>query len=643
MDLSDPFLPVRFRTLVLEALDRAGLAAMPPRVLVVDIPFQRAAWIVGGGLEALYAVSTAKAGVGGRDGSYMTPPGWHRIRQRIGEGAAAGTVFRDRVDTGERWQGASLDEDLILARVLTLDGLEPGVNQGPGVDSLARTIYIHGTNRVEDLGRPLSHGCLRLSSADVVDLFGRVEAGDLVLFSEGGADAGRLHFAGVAGSGMSALAQFVAMIGGRASGSDRSFDRGERAGERRRLEALGVSIVPQDGSGLAGDCAGVVHSTAVEEEVPDLREARRLGVPRIHRSELLARLVAARRTVAVTGTSGKSTTVAMIFEILRGAGRDPSLVTGGDLRVLQSEGLWGNAFAGRGDCLVVEADESDGSVVRYHPAVAVILNLQRDHKEMDEVEAMFRVLRAQTREALVVGEGLAGFAREATVPARVCGLGPEAGTRAEDLEAGPEGSAFRVDGTAFRLPVPGVHNVENALAAIAACQALGLPLAAMVEPLAHFQGVARRFQILGQARGVTVVDDFGHNPAKVAASLATARLRAGRILAVYQPHGYGPTRFLWHDFVEAFGQGLAPGDILWMLEVFYAGGTATRDFSSADLARDIAARGADARFAPSREALVGAIAREARPGDLVLVMGARDPSLTALAREVLRGLEGALP
>ena len=446
---------------------------------------------------------------------------------------------------------------------------------------------------------------------------------------------GRFHYAGLGGSGMSALAQFQVMSGGRASGSDRAFDRGERAAGRAQLGKLGIAIHRQDGSGIGDDCAALVVSTAVESQVPDVATARRRGLPIVHRAELLAHYVARFRTIAVAGTSGKSTVVAMIFEILRGAGRRPSVITGGDLVVLQREGLWGNAWFGGSDLLVVEADESDGSLVRYAPALAVVLNLQRDHKEMEEVAAMFATLAVRTREGLVVGEAenLAELARGATV----FGFGPGAAVRGEDvvLEAGA--SRFSVEGTAFALPVPGRHNVENALAAIAACRRLDLPLAEMAAPLAAFQGVGRRFQSLGVARGIEVVDDFAHNPAKLEAAIATARARVprGRVLAIYQPHGYGPTRFLRRDFVATFAGALGPEDRLWMLEVYYAGGTATRDFSAADIVAEIAAKGTRAEFAASRPWLIARVAAEARPGDLVLVMGARDPSLTDLARDIL--------
>ena len=446
----------------------------------------------------------------------------------------------------------------------------------------------------------------------------------------------RLHFVGVGGSGMSALAQYVAQRGGCASGSDRSFDPGRNEAGKRLLEGQGVRLWPQDGSGVGRDCAAVVYSTAVEEQVPDFQAARRLGIPLLHRSELLARFVGERRTLAITGTSGKSTVVAMTFEILRGAGRDPSVITGGELVALQREGLWGNAWAGGSDLLVVEADESDGSVVRYQPAVGVILNLQRDHKEMDEVAALFAAFRGQAREAFVVGE--AANLQPFAAGSAVFGFGPGAQVRAEAVAADGAGSTFTVDGVRFRLGIPGRHNVENALAAIAACRTVGVPLAAMAEPLEGFQGVARRFQVVGSARGVEVVDDFGHNPAKVAASIRTAHLRASRVLAVFQPHGYGPLRFLRQDFVAAFQAELEPQDRLWLLDVYYAGGTAVRDIGSAEVAEEIRQRGVQAGFAPSREALVAALAAEARAGDLILVMGARDPSLSQLAQAILAAL-----
>jgi UDP-N-acetylmuramate--alanine ligase len=633
-------------------LARQGLArpgapsALPQRLLVVDAERQLATWFEGEEAIAAWPVSTACAGIGGEENSYRTPPGWHRIHQRIGADAVAGTVFVSREPTGETWRGDARDDDLILTRILTLDGLEDGVNRGAGRDSLERYIYLHGTNHEGLLGRPVSHGCVRLANEHVCQLFGKVREGDLVFIAAPEAPAmpdphgtGRFHYAGLGGAGMSALAQFQAMRGGVVSGSDRAFDRGERAGLRQQLERLGIAVMPQDGSGLGEDCAALVVSTAVEEQVPDVAAARAQAIPIIHRSELLAHFVGEHRSIAVTGTSGKSTVSAMVFAILSGAGRDPSIITGADLPELEAQGLPGNAFAGRSDLLVVEADESDGSLVRYAPSIAVILNLQRDHKEMTEVAAMFATLRARVREGLIVGdaENLDPFAGGALR----FGFSARADLRGEDVELGPASSRFRVKDVAFTLPVAGAHNVANALAAIAAASLLGVALEEMIRPLASFRGIGRRFQSVGKTHGVEVIDDFAHNAEKIAAAIKTAKLRANRVLAIYQPHGYGPTRFLRNDFVATFARELEGHDLLWMLEVFYAGGTATRDFSAADIVAEIGARGVNAEFAPSREWLVARIAAAARPGDLVLVMGARDPSLSALARAILAAVDTA--
>jgi UDP-N-acetylmuramate-alanine ligase len=436
---------------------------------------------------------------------------------------------------------------------------------------------------------------------------------------------------------MSALAQFQAMTGVDVSGSDRALDRGEQPGAKLALEACGITLYPQDGSGVTPECEAVVVSTAVESTVADYVAAKEQGIPLVHRAEMLARLAGQYKTIAVGGTSGKSTVVAMIFEILQGAGLNPSVMTGGALVCLERQGHIGNAWFGGSELLVIEADESDGSIIQYAPHVGVVLNLSKDHKEPEEVAGLFEQFRAQTTGAFIVGESenLSPLKEKSTV----FGLGEEAEIRGEDLALTSHGSAFRIGTTAFTLPVPGKHNIENALAAIAVCQSLGVSLEAMVTPLALFQGVARRFQSLGVAQGVEVIDDFAHNPVKVQAAIETAQLRGGRVLAVYQPHGFTPTRFLRPDFVAAFSAALRPDDRLWLLEIFYAGGTAQRDFSAADIVADIVVSGKNAEFAATREVLQRRLLEEAQPGDLILIMGARDPSLTEFGRGLVKALE----
>jgi len=443
-----------------------------------------------------------------------------------------------------------------------------------------------------------------------------------------------LHFVGLAGSGMSALAQYLALAGRRVTGSDRAFDRGEQSTDRQTLQSLGIEILPQDGTGAAGADL-LVRSTAVETDIPDLVRARELAVPCCHRAELLAELLNG-PSLAVAGSSGKSTVVAMVFEILLHAGRDPGLITGGRLRSLVSEHSLGNARFGRGP-LVVEADESDGSLVRHAPEAALILNLHRDHMETDQVLEQFLRFREQTRGNVVLSDD------ENLAPlwpgALLFGQSPRADLRAEQLTLTRDGSRFSVRGVPFRLPVPGSFNAWNGLAAAALCFAVGVELEVAAAALARFQGVLRRFERLGAAGGVEVVDDFAHNPVKLRAALRLAQQRSARVLALFQPHGFAPTRFQRTELVEMFQGTLRPQDRLWLAPIYFAGGTVKREISSADLVRDLKERGAPAFEAPDREAWIEAVRREARSGDTVLLLGARDPSLPELGRRLVRKLE----
>lgn len=445
----------------------------------------------------------------------------------------------------------------------------------------------------------------------------------------------RAHFVGVGGTGMSALAQLRAFSGDVVTGSDRLNDAQALGETRLRLEKAGIAFHAQDGSALGPQVERVVASTAIEEDNADLRRARELKLPLIHRADELAELARRHRTVAISGTSGKSTVTAMVFHVLERAGLSPSLAAGANLLSLRRQGLLGNAWRGRSDLLVIEADESDGTLTRYRPWLGVLLNVSKDHKDLPELHALFGRFKAQSRELLVNADG-SGVA--AYLPG-AASFGFSSGElRGQGLELLPDSCRFSVNGVGFSVPAPGRHSAENALAAAAACASIGVGLEKSAEALAGFEGVGRRFERVGEARGVAVIDDFAHNPEKVRAALAAARLKSRRVLAVFQLHGFAPARFMKAEFFEAFAQALTPEDRLWLPPIYYAGGTAAKDISAADYAQALSARGLRIRHLTEREAIAAEIAAEARPGDLVLVMGARDPSLSDFARLILARL-----
>jgi len=439
---------------------------------------------------------------------------------------------------------------------------------------------------------------------------------------------------------MSALAQFQAMKGGRVSGSDRTLGKAGSELWKEPFDKLGIVCYPQDGSGVQRDVSSVVQSTAVENDNPDIKKAHELSIPVIHRSRVLSDFVNGHRTLAVAGTSGKSTVTAMVYEILRHAALSPSVITGGALVSLQDEGLLGNAGAGTSDILAVEADESDGTLVEYAPFVGLLLNIEKDHKEIPELLNLFRKFCANSRICVVNHDQplLSEFVRGAIS----FGHSEGATYRMSEVTLKPDGSSFLVNGVLFSLPCPGLYNAENALAAASACASYGVSLECSSEALSAFKGVARRFQMVGVSRnGVEVIDDYAHNPAKLRAAIEACKLRAGRVIAVYQPHGFGPTRFLKNELIIALSESLRAQDRLLMPEIYYAGGTVSRDISSRDIVEGVSARGGTAHYFEQREALLPYIPTLAQKGDCVLVMGARDPSLSDFARSILAALNGS--
>lgn len=447
-------------------------------------------------------------------------------------------------------------------------------------------------------------------------------------------------FVGVAGTGMSALAQFLAGMEKQVSGSDRLFSSaGADPAMRVRLEAAGITCFEQDGSGITTDTQCVVVSTAVEETTVEYVKATSLGIPILQRSDLLAMIAARYKTIAVAGTSGKSTTTAMIYEILHHAGRSPSIISGAGLTSLIREGKIGNAAVGQGEWLVIEADESDGSIVKYHPAIGVLLNIDKDHKDIDTLIGLFNTFRNQSTQFIVNkdhqiaaqtgGEDAVGFGfDEVSHPAFQASA-----FRQDGLQV-----MFNINHVPFLLHTVGLHNVENALAAVAAATLAGVSMQTASEALQSYEGIYRRHQVLGRKHGVWVIDDFAHNPVKCARSIQACQPLAPKVIAWLQPHGYGPTRFLRADFVHEISAVLRPSDEIWMSEIYYAGGTAVKDISAGDLIADLRACGVTARFVPDRNELPNALRPHLTDDCVLLLMGARDPSLERFAMQVYTSL-----
>jgi UDP-N-acetylmuramate--alanine ligase len=445
-----------------------------------------------------------------------------------------------------------------------------------------------------------------------------------------------LHFAGIMGSGMSAIAQYLAWSGKAITGSDRMTFSPAMKETKEKLERSGCFVFPQDGSGITAATEALVISTAIEDDNADITAARKRGIPILHRSDILAALAASHRTIAVCGTSGKSTVTAMIFEILRYCGKDPSVVAGANLIRLSQEGWLGNAFKGKSGLLIIEADESDGTLVKYRVEKALFLNISKDHKSVAETLELFKRLSSQTTLGIKNADDPELDSIEA---AHMFGILKSAHCRPESIGALTPFVRFTLQGTNFELPLPGYHNLSNALAALCVCQSEGCSLEGMVEPMREFRGVMRRFAVSQTPKAITVIDDYAHNPEKIRATILTARDFGNRMFAVFQPHGYGPIRFLKDELVDTFAQLIRGSDEVYFLPIYYAGGTVQRDVSSQDLAERVRGRGATSYAPQNRSDLMASLKERVRPGDVVLLMGARDPTLSLLAQEIKNSLE----
>jgi len=456
-----------------------------------------------------------------------------------------------------------------------------------------------------------------------------------------------VFFSGIGGSGMLPLASIVRASGGKVSGSDRSLDAGRTPHKFDYLRSLGIQLFPQDGSGLKKGMT-LVTSAAVEETVPDVVRARALGLPHLTRPEFLAKLLnSAQRSVAVGGTSGKSTVTGMIGWILHACHRQPTVMNGAVMKNFVTPAApFASALVGDPELFVSEVDESDGSIALYKPEIAVLTNISLDHKDMTELRSLFAAFLLRARKAVVNLDDPETRAIADVIPIdNRLGYGfdsPGTDFMGKDLQLEADGVSFALESEGqrhdVRLAIPGRHNASNALAAIAASRALGVRTEDAVSALARFEGLRRRLETVGTAGDVIVIDDFAHNPDKIDATLATLRAQPGRLLIMFQPHGYGPLTKMGEELAESFGSGMAPDDRLYLPDPVYQGGTVDRARGSDWLADQVNSRDRHAEHIPERASIGDALVAEAQPGDRILIMGARDDTLIDFAQSLVERL-----
>lgn len=449
-------------------------------------------------------------------------------------------------------------------------------------------------------------------------------------------------FCGIGGSGMMPLALIVAGQGHKVAGSDRSLDQGRTAPKFDWLRARGVDLFAQDGSGITRADQIIVASAAVEDTVPDIIAATRVGAQRLRRADLLAQLFNdAALGIAIGGTSGKSTVTGMIGWIFHALGQDPTVMNGAVMKNFATEDApFASALVGQGDAFISEVDESDGSIALYAPDISVLNNIALDHKSMDELRALFGAFTAKARVAILNldNDEVARLPRD---NARTYSLGGvPADLMARDIVERPDGIDFSVNGFPVSLQVPGRHNVSNALAALAAAEAAGLKLADAARAIGGFTGLRRRLEITGSAGGVTVIDDFGHNPDKITATLSALHAFPGRLLIFFQPHGYGPLKQMGDALITTFVQNMAADDRLILCDPVYFGGTVDRSVGSGDIVAGVRAGQRHAEHVPDRAACGDRLIAMAQPGDRIVVMGARDDTLSSFAAELVARLGG---
>ncbi len=440
----------------------------------------------------------------------------------------------------------------------------------------------------------------------------------------------KIFFSGIGGSGLSAIAGFMADKGHIVFGSDREFDVTSCHPSKMAFQSRGITIVPQNGNGIDETFDLAVFSTAVEPDRPDFKKAASLGISVKTRPDYLADISASFNTVAVSGTSGKSTVSGMLAFLMSRLGLKPNFIGGGRVKQFKSAASSGNSLTGDSDYLVIEACESDGSIVNYRPQYSVILNLALDHHSVDKTAKMFETLMKNTMKKILINaddKNLRGLTAGNPV---TFSIRNPSHYMADEVVYRPFSTNFAVHGTRFSLSLPGKFNLYNALSCIALLSEIGVSMKAIADVMPEFQGIDRRFDIHLNERNRLVIDDYAHNPHKIASLMETVKHLREDVCYIFQPHGFGPTRLMKKEYIETFSENLRDSDHLILLPIYYAGGTAGKDISSHDLASGIMAMGKSVEVIEDRKDVL----RKLHKYGNYVIFGARDETLSDFAKEI---------
>ncbi len=444
----------------------------------------------------------------------------------------------------------------------------------------------------------------------------------------------KIFFSGVAGSGMSALACFSVDKGHVVFGSDRLFDQKTNDKICKTLMTKGIKIIPQDGSSLDRSFDFLVYSTAVEEDQIEIIKAKKLGIPCKARPQYLCEISKEYETIAVAGTSGKSTIAGMIAFIMKRLGIEPNYLGGGRVKQFKTRQNIGNFLCGNSDFLVMEACESDGSIVNYQPSYSIISNLEFDHNYIEKTAKMFEVLSKNTKKMVIINRDDENLSRCNFDKVKGFSIHANAEYKAIAINYKPFETYFKLHGISFKVPLPGKYNLYNALSCITLLSEIGFDLKEIANILPDFLGIDRRFDIILHKGNKLVIDDYAHNPHKIDNLMECIKKISNRVCYIFQPHGFGPTRLMKQGYIEVFSRQLRKKDHLFLLPIYYAGGITLKDISSEDLSHEIKAHGKNVEVISKKDLIFNKLDK----WDTYVIFGARDEGLSDFAKGIAHRL-----